>query len=535
MPKSELPKTSGKTRALRVQLDYHKRRGGMYWARWISALLVLTVTLGYSGFVLAGIFLAPKDPAQSVEQRWMKQALSQVSTGGLSRAHAHLEGECHRCHDNAMLVGALGQDAHKFDLDASLQQQTTKCNFCHTVDSHLPADANPSAKNMDDNCVSCHSEHLGSSVDLTHIANAQCTQCHDDLVRTCGVQHFVRSRVSDFSSESHGHVAGEGMNTASSIQFRSLLEDPGRIRFDHAQHLRPGQVEEGQRGGFRHAMLSPQWRGVYSADADGLVNLDCQDCHRPQTNSATVATSTQAELSHFYAPIQFDQHCAGCHQLTFVGQTPDMLPLPHAAPRAEIKRLLSAKLTGGKVSGAIRSRRDQIGTERGETPETSLQDIEINDAVVKVFERCSQCHTDPNDLSEASIATSQTGIRDDTAIPTRWLKFGFFDHGSHRTISECKFCHPIPSSTPPTDRSARSPVANDHNQVMIRGPESCTPCHRDAQETNFQLDTPSARLDKLGFANQRSRASDNCVLCHRYHWHRNHGPAGAPKSPEGAE
>ena len=495
---------SGKSRALRIRLDYHKQRGPLDWFRWSCAILALICSGSYAAVVLAGVFLQRDDHGR-LPASWLDSVALQVSTGRLSKVHAHFESDCQQCHANSAFK-PIASDALKLDIQASLDSLSEKCQSCHSVQSHTERIANTACVRLDQNCAECHQEHQGREVDLAGVTSRKCTQCHTNLKKVCGdtANLTIKANIDKFSVESH----------AAELQtFRSLSSDPGRIKFSHAQHMNLGQVKTGRRGGFQLNMMIERWRGSYTAMGEpGVVQLSCSNCHKLQTPSGEVAleqlasasSSTDVELSHFYAPIKFEEHCVACHQFTFTGQTDAMTPLPHAATKEDFRQILSTRLAGGKLNGQIDSRHGQVLSDDEFRLTGNLVESDLESAVDRVYRGCSKCHTDELPQRADSLKPM---------LPQRWLQRGFFDHGAHAKISECAFCHVIPVSEEPTASTT----------VMIKGPESCTPCHRSALgETNVSQMTREDRKKLLGIANQPTRASDNCTLCHRYHWSRSH-------------
>lgn len=506
-----MPEQTGKSKALRVRLDYYRRGGWLYRFRWIAAITALLISGIYGMIVLLGVWFPPR---QTSQMSWINRAARHVSTGPLASAHAHFEDQCQLCHAERFWH-SIASDAFQWDRQANLTHIAQACQQCHSAASHLGGRGTTACLQIDQNCAICHQEHQGRESDLSAVASSNCMQCHTDLAKFTSSEPGISTHVDEFSVASH---AVEG-----SSQFRSLLHDPGSIKFDHAQHLNPGQVEENTRGGFQYTMLTDRWKKFYQADEDGLVQLNCSNCHQLQAPSGPLPPSaaqnlnsaTESELARFYAPIDYDRHCAACHQLTFAGQSNDMLPLPHAAPRAEVAQLLSAKIVGGRVRGDIRTR-TALATERDdeELSHGQLAEEELEQAVSAVFARCEQCHL-AADVTEAAIQDRLSGELPEPLIPNRWLQRGLFDHGTHRSISNCQFCHQIES-----DHRSESPPS-DHETVMIRGPESCVPCHRASDAPSpIDLSTESLRLTVLGQATQPTKASSECVLCHRYHWSR---------------
>jgi hypothetical protein len=507
---------SSKARSLRIRLDYFKHRGWLYWLRWACAAMGFVIAGGYGLFVIAGVFFVSENDAQ--DQSAWRAAAMQISTGKISKAHSHFESDCQKCHmGNALL--AIASDAFKLDQQASLSGLAEKCQSCHQVQSHVARLNDVGCRAIDQNCASCHQEHNGFDTDLVNVASSKCTQCHANLSDVCDVTKLeIAQNVGSFAK---GHA-----------KFPSLDKDRGRIKFSHAQHLNPGQIKAGERGGFQVSMLPEKFKPV-NADPNSLVELNCSDCHKLRTPSGELAfekvmrsgSATDAEFSQLFAPIRFDEHCVACHQFTFAGQSTEMLPLPHAAARQEFETLLSSRLVGGKLSGRIAMRQDQahaaealqnesIAKPHATAALTELVNVEVAAAVARLAAGCAKCHEDEN-LMDAKPAERQSAK---PMIPQRWLQRGFFDHGSHppklwRDVSPespiqefCFKCHDVSS-----DESSST-----SRRVMIKGPESCTPCH------NLSEYSASLQNDRANSNTHRSQlvASDACVLCHRYHWSR---------------
>ena len=514
-----MSKQTGKSRSLRVSLDYHQQRGWLYWSRWICAALGLAIAGSYGLLVLAGIFLVSSRVEQP-QSAWSATASMHLNTGKLSKVHAHFEHDCQQCHLGFGLR-AIASDAFKIDQQASLSGLAAKCQTCHPVQSHLARITDGPCAVIDQNCSSCHQEHNGLEANLINVASSTCTQCHANLDDVCSMPDLdIKTDIADFAS---GHP-----------KFRSLERDPGRIKFSHAQHMRPGQIEKGSRGGFQVSMLPDKilfdkWKSK-ADDPAALVELTCSDCHKLSTPAGDVpfeelrrsGSATDSGFSPMFAPIRFEEHCEACHQLTFAGQAADMLPLPHAVRRDELESILSARLVGGKLTGRIAMRKDQAlssetlrnaANDRAGAAHlfSELVNAEVSTAVERAAAACTKCHMDEN-LIDAQPSDPRLVT---TMIPPRWLQRGLFTHGDHPMSlwpdlasgtdiqNLCVKCHDVSSD----DSSTASQT------VMIKGPESCTPCHNQSQV----LGAPrSSSSDPRG----RQVVSDNCVLCHRFHWSR---------------
>ena len=530
----------GKNKALRIDLGYYRRRS------WLGIFRGIAIAIGLILSTLYGAWVLSLDREETELNDSGRAA--HLSTGALALVHAHIENDCQSCHTDQFGV-ALAHDAWQRLPEQRLNLQEQKCNACHKVDGH--ARAMLAHSELDRDCARCHRDHQGRTHLLANVPSETCTECHRDLKATCkaGFEPKLLSAVTDFSTGSHGiaatnsefkrkqttatTAAGEESQskqpqekTASSQQFRSLLSDRGRVRFDHAQHLQPGQVDASNRGGFQLSMLSAELRAVYAKPGqqeNDPVQLDCSNCHEPSAvGGSTHASAVAREEGRFYAPIDFEQHCAACHQMSFAGQEPNSLPLPHVAHREEFAKLLSAKQVVAAPRQEVVMPSDQAAAtdEAAENKQdeksvetNSIEDERIEAAVSAVFKRCQQCHLE-EDTQHEVIARALAGTLE-PLVPQRWLKHGHFDHAAHKHITRCVYCHPMPTS---------SGEAHDHERVLIRGPDSCVGCHRPVNaQPPPEFATAAQRLKTLGQTDQPTWASAECTECHRYHWSRLEG------------
>lgn len=473
-----------KSRPQRIELDYFQRPDPYLRLRWRLACLALILAGGY-------VFYAA-----------IWGAASHLNTGPLSAAHAHLERQCAECHEHAWPV-SLASDAWRISPQRSLEHLEATCQRCHSVANHFRESLNEASQSIDRNCSGCHHEHLGREHPLTSVGDKMCVTCHADLPSRMVTASGLRPDIQAFNRESHG-------------EFRSLAKDPGRVRFNHIQHLQPGQVAVNVRGGSRLDRLPERWRSVYQKPGqapDAAVTLECEDCHQlPGRADETLASADLEVTGQHFLPIQFSQHCEGCHSLNYAQQTEDVLPLPHAAPWAEFQSILAAKLAAGKWRANDHETPAPTDSTLGPRPgqlrsPAGLIDASTLDQALRMVQRqCLKCHL-ADDITEQAIERL-VGQRSIPLIPTRWFKYGRFDHAAHREV-ECESCHPVTRDT----ASNRA----DNEIVMIRGIDSCTPCHRSASTAT---DSAPPAGEGSGPTGTDARASARCVLCHRYHWTR---------------
>jgi len=480
---------TGKQRSERIEIDYYRRQDDLY--RWRRACIVvaLLLALGYAVFALL--------PGN---------AGSQLSTGTISAAHAHFEQRCDECHQDFTPIDAQASQISLPQIgivtSKSLEHIETSCSSCHTAGTHHRELMNETGQQADQNCASCHQEHQGRDMDLALVANDNCIGCHQSLSSVCRGASTIQNSVTSFTADTHP-------------SFASLMAgDPGRIKFDHAQHMLPGQVADGQRGALRLNRLPEHDRSRYrtAGEASDLVQLQCADCHRPAGIPASSGfIGGDVEQGRYFEQISFEQHCQACHAISPGINSPNTTPLPHAQPWNQIDLLLAANLEGARRLGLARSAGDdsQSTPQVGEGPggddrNVSLETTtgELAAARQLVAGQCEKCHL-PDDCTDSVISAALSSQRD-PLIPSRWLQHGLFDHGAHRDMN-CIACHPGAAA----DRARAGEPAGDQDVVMINNIESCVECHR--------ADDAFAAAQTKTKDGMPAHASDRCTLCHRYH------------------
>lgn len=492
---------TGKQRSQRIEIDYYRKRTGLHSLRTICIVLGFAIAALYAVYVLA---------AGSGDQ---------LSTGPVAVSHASFEQDCSQCHQDFTPISseAVGIDLELFGVSASdsLARMESSCQKCHAVGDHHRGVMNSDYAAKDQNCAFCHADHQGRLHDLVAISDSKCAVCHQDLNQACTSAPSIRAKVVDFTSQGHG-------------DFASLaIEDSGNVKFDHAQHMMPGQVDaDRSKGAFTFGMLSQADRSRYSMGNQSLdtpVQLACASCHEFDGNPDRVnSLISDNELGRYIAAIDFESHCVACHAINPAGSTVDSTPLPHAAPWSQVDLLLAANRSGSQAIGQSRAPRDDTqttpipGDGLGDPADTSMRTKNglSHDVAVAgqstidrsaVEANCLKCH-DQASISDDFRADASAG-ETLPLIPARFLSKGLYDHAAHSKV-DCRYCH----ETAYGDGSP-SGEPMDHQTVMISGIKSCNGCHRDAES-----ETPGSlvqAVDMLG--GSTTWASDNCITCHRYH------------------
>jgi predicted CXXCH cytochrome family protein len=289
--------------------------------------------------------------------------------------------------------------------------------------------------------------------------------CHSDL-KTQDGQPGVAAKIRSFTD---GHPEFAAVRTGQA--------DPGGIKLNHKVHLKK------------------DLRGP-----NGNVTLQCSDCHRPfgargpssYGRSAGFESIDQIRpqegsrhfvVNAYMAPVNYYEHCSGCHPLDFDARIGE--PAPHKPP-AVVREFLTRMYTGYIQGHAGELRSPSIAPAR--VPRLAPEPTARNQADwvvsrVEVAERllwaqaCKLCHTPSSSPSGAAIPEVR-----EARITTRWLPNGEFSHSAHAEVA-CTECHSQASSS---ERSS---------EILVPGIQVCRQCHNP----------------------QNTAAGTACFECHQYH------------------
>jgi len=456
---------TAKQRAQRIDLNYFKHAHGLKRWRVLLSLGLPIAALLWVSALAAGGSLAP------------------YSAGPVSSAHAFVEMRCEVCHTGPDTPRdprrprnpERGFRAHATD---------AACVACHDAPAHAVNQITPQA------CATCHQEHRGR-VQLTKINDGFCIECHGDLKTTRGEPAIARA-VEAFPS---GHPEFAAV--------RAGAQDPGRLRFNHAVHL-------------KDAVRGPR----------GPEKLECATCHKPEVARRSARTRGPATTG-LMAPITYEQNCASCHPLFFDERIE--AAAPHATPesvRAFVQQALAAYIRAnpGDISRPDSAfRRVPLNFPRPpEPPARNAQEWVARR--VGVDERllwnktCAECHESafaqasagqvPNAKASAEQAATAGTERPlpvyaATNVTKQWMPRAAFDHTPHLMVT-CSSCHAADASTTTAD-------------VLMPNQAVCATCHAPSTE--------QALRQSSGHALRRSsgQAESRCFECHQYHdWKKSH-------------
>jgi hypothetical protein len=497
-----MAKETGKQKTARIPLDYYKQGDVLFRSK---RLLAAAAAVAAGFFALWGV----------------PNAATHYSPGPVASIHAAWEADCNACH--APFV-PIRDDAWSLNAVAG-RTIDEKCQKCHPTPEHHGA-----ARREDvAHCSSCHREHEGRNAQLARTSSQACTACHTDLAAhirkvEMPLRHEpVANRVTSFSAGNHP-------------EFRSIKNDPGKLKFSHRRHLAPGlswgerkpkEPEDKPVLPLHVGDLAAADRERYRAPGakDDLIRLNCQSCHEPAISPLSVTASLgslspgtlapQSFSAETMAPVNFDRHCRACHALNYApmnyppknwgdGPTP---VVEHALPPARLKEYLEGVFARDLLE-ARKSAADEPKYEReipGKLPDDEAQTLRATiQEKVRVADtflrgRCNECHDLPGRPSETPIVP--------TNLRATWFAFARFDHGAHRS-SACQDCHkPAAAGHESKNYLLKDwePGGNepflDNADVLIPGIDNCLQCHN---SRGVSGPSPVA-------------ARSDCVECHRYH------------------
>jgi hypothetical protein len=471
---------STKQRALRIDLDHHKRPEPLARAKWMLAIVAALASVAYAAYIYA-----PGSGGQA-----------QLSSGPVADVHGAFNNRCSECHDDfhAVRGDAWALNKGEFDAKAGAWTSDAKCIGCHAAPAHH-ANIKEDQQHWIGNCASCHQDHQGSSVSLTRIDDAHCTRCHVRIADIVGEPTLKNPDISRIKSFADRHP-----------EFRSIAAgDPGKIQFNHALHMRPGLTKTGDgRALSKYEDLPSDYlsHAIEGWDAAkpqaGAVQLQCASCHESSTSDDRLAFSSKKDkttrnTAHF-APIQFDRHCQACHALKIGPEENDVVP--HGLKASELKQIVFAFLLQKQDEPASKSGLEEyesrlLGKPRKELAGAALVDDadgRLNGIRTHLATTCTKCH------SYADGENPFTGNVLPANIPQFWFQHGRFNHASHRAM-DCAHCH------------GEATTATKSSAVMIPNYKACVECHSSAGSVEATSD----------LARQFAGARSDCVECHTYH------------------
>jgi hypothetical protein len=492
---------TGKQRAARIPLDYYKKPDRL--AAWKLRFTLLAVIL--TGLYLGMALL----PARDVEARY--------SHGPVHTVHQAFENRCDVCHasfqpikQDVWLTSFMGKPS-----------ADERCETCHAGPSHHDSQRAGDVVS----CGSCHRDHRGREVSLVNLPDSDCTSCHRDL------KNHIDSGKPPYENVTVFSVPGGHPEFA--LQ-RDKKPDPGKLKFNHDLHLRPGQtlVSGGKQWTLddikdpsereRYLRAQPKGEGTHKGSAP--VQLQCASCHLLDGKEAGRGPGGSGE---YMLPTTYDNHCKACHPLTFDAKKPGQT-IPHHLQPDQVHAFLWGSVAEEKIKDPDLRKRltatlplpgkllpeEEIAREDVAKTTTGLETFLYKDKVEDT-ERylysgkttCGECHH-----YEAGAPPDKPRKIVPTQVPEVWLTHAKFSHLSHRAVT-CRECHP--AAYPDATGKASTSSAD----VMIPGIGKCVTCHAPASTVAGQA---------------QGGVRFNCTVCHRYH-NGDHALKGLGASERGAK
>ena len=432
---------SGQLPAMSLEETWLSRRRGA----WVFFLLILIafLALPIAGYFDRGLGELERHSALLPDDGvWL--------SGDISAPHKHFAEQCDNCHQKAF--------------------QTVQDETCVTCHASTTVHADPELFDLhalqDVRCASCHKEHNGTDY-LIRRDQKLCSDCHKDLSQRVETD---LDNISDFSGQ---HP-----------EFRPKL----RVQVSDAAAEKPNMLEwqrvSLKRADIRHETGLKFPHDIHM-DVNGLESptgnrtLECSSCHQTDASGS------------YMLPLEFEQHCQECHQLTFDENSPDR-ELPHSNLQAMSSTLdeyyafmalrgnysdddasTPALITRRRIPGKVLTpaeRKTALAWAQEKAADVKEEMIE--------FRACGLCHKVVRDTAEP------VGWKvPDVQISQRWFTKGAFDHASHQA-SECADCH-------------QATLSKHSEDVLLPGIKVCRDCH------GGQADE-----DKL---------DSGCVSCHVFH------------------
>ena len=417
---------------------YSKRR-----LSWLLAVVVLVVAFALPALsllhpsvaaVMRGSALLPDDGL------WL--------AGPVHSAHSSTSAECRNCHT---------------DLFARVPD--TACMACHTAERHVNEPR--SAVLGETRCATCHLEH-NEPPQLVKQHQGLCADCHGALpegVALESAEDFLDAHP-EFKLSLLRPVdeapATPGGETEWRVQHVLMSEaqgaDRSNLKFDHAVHLDESGI------------VTPDGRRV----------LDCAECHLPEPGGARMQ------------PISMDEHCIGCHALSFDPDDPSRR-VPHGDPEGVLQALVeyySARLLGDDPDEARQRLRRPGQTLTREDRDRAAAEALLQALTVAedLFERraCANCHEVTRLGHDEELPWHVEPVR----LTTSFFPHANFSHAAHDTeVTSCDGCH-------------RASASESSHDVLIPDIESCRECHGSA----------------VARRNDASQTPSTCIMCHSFHF-----------------
>jgi len=412
---------------------YSKRRLSWMLVAVVAAfgLLIPAMSLLHPGIasIMRGSALLPDDGL------WL--------AGPVHSAHSATSTDCRNCH-----------------VSLFRRVPDAACAECHTAARHVTSTGHEVLGET--RCASCHLEH-NEPPELIKRHQGLCADCHSQLPDDVPLQNaedFLDAHP-DFRVSLLVPAAAANGSTEWHIEHNPLVDsltaERSNLKFNHRVHLDEAGV------------VSPDGRRV----------LECSECHQAETGGARMQ------------PISMDEHCVGCHTLSFDADDPSRR-VPHGDVAGVLQALVeyySARLLGSDPDAVEqRVRRPGQALSRADRDRAAAEArVQALTVAEDLFERraCVNCH----EVSSTGDDTMPWKV-EPVRLTTSFFPHANFSHAAHDTeVTNCDSCHNASASESSTD-------------VLIPGIDSCRDCHGSG----------------IARRNNASQAPSTCIMCHSFHF-----------------
>lgn len=476
---------TGKQRAARIPLDYYKRPTPLErWKVRLGLLALVAAVAWLAGGLLQG-----------------DGGNLRFSRGPVAHVHQTWDAKCVACHEPFVPI----QKSHWASSWQYGPQEDEKCQACHAGPRHHFNERTPPG------CAECHREHQGREASLVRLADAFCTQCHDDLVagatfgskiRTPAAMHQIRG-----FSRADGH--GDFQHLKETAQYQNL-------KFNHKLHMARDLITP-ENGDPRLSldMFSQYDRPRFEKGPAGHIQLECASCHELDSGGFFDARSA----GDYMLPVRYKTHCETCHPLTYKRKDENDPPsgldvLSHGIQPREIRRILQGVYTA-------RALKEEWQAFERFVPVRPLPGKKLNEANVKLVQlindkvaaaekllylgknTCGECHYDVPAVTKADppvLVLEPLHAIAPTNVPQVWFRHARFSHAAHRGV-DCRGCH---ENGVREDGQTKISITESHraDDIFIPGIDICVQCHAPQTNSNGTI---------------RGGARFDCTECHRYH------------------
>lgn len=397
------------------------KRRPAFWLAFLIALLFLLLPIlqTTSPALRQALAALPTTP----EQTW--------NPGPLMPGHQAFATECNKCHQRAF---------------AAVPDQA--CESCHR--NTAPHSSQAAAENL--RCTECHRDHKGSDGQVRSDGSL-CVSCHGDI---------RKHRPTSTRANVHG------FDTDHPVFRLSFKSRPGQPRLRRVpQSDKEALIEE---SGLKFSHKAHAGKLRLPSDPRIVVNVDCGDCHQPDSGGLR------------FKPVTMKEHCFDCHHEEFDFNPPlEGHRLPHGSVRAVLDVLEHFYLKQALKEETLRNGPAAAGRAPVQQAMEAAAVRALRTAKALGGEMgCGYCHEIETPGDDPAVPWKIRPV----AVTEHWLPAARFTHDRHRA-NKCSECHDV----------SRSKKSSD---VAIPDVEKCRQCHAGEQPVDNKVASP-------------------CISCHVFH------------------